>query len=229
MKHRTIWSGFSFLFFLIYLKKKKKEVFWDTGNKWIFLQTELGCGGGFWEEFTASAALSSMKGRTGIHFTFFFSSGRQQPAGLVVAATSNLAISQGSATLQVGWASRHTRGRRAHALATGADKKRVAATSHRSSSTQKKKKKEFNSVNTCTHNFSTWQYLSTNAEFIKSPKRADRAARLRECVRIDSPLSSHFRCLSILSVDLLPLSEDPWVSLPELRYILSICLSASFR
>lgn len=51
-----------------------KKVFWDTGNKWIFLQTEHGVGvvGGFWEEFTASAALSSMKERTSIHFISFF-------------------------------------------------------------------------------------------------------------------------------------------------------------
>lgn len=80
----------------IFFKKNKKKVFWDTGNKWIFLQTEHGVGvaGGFWEEFTASAALSSMKERTSIYF-FYFSSGHQQPAGLVVVATGNLAILRG--------------------------------------------------------------------------------------------------------------------------------------
>lgn len=85
-------SSFSYIF----LKKTKKKVFWDTGNKWIFLQTEHGVGvaGGFWEEFTASAALSSMKERTSIYF-FYFSSGHQQPAGLVVVAAGNLAILQG--------------------------------------------------------------------------------------------------------------------------------------
>lgn len=64
-------SSFSYFYFFFFVKK----VSWDTGNKWIFLQTERGGGGvvvGFWEEFTASAARSSMKGRTSIHFIFFF-------------------------------------------------------------------------------------------------------------------------------------------------------------
>lgn len=39
---------------------------------------------------------------------------------------------------------------------------------------------------------------------------------------------THFRCFSILSEALLP-SEGPWASVPELRYILSTCFSASFR
>lgn len=108
----------------------KKKVFWDTGNNWIFFQTEQGCGGwgGHWEEFTASAALSSIEARTSIHLI-------PPPLRLSTACRS--------------CGCRHRRFWQFHraaqrfqwderALVTGADK-RGAATSQRSSSTQKQK------------------------------------------------------------------------------------------
>lgn len=71
-------------------------------------------------------------------------------------------------------------------------------------------------MNTCTrtHTFLKGQYLSINAKiilffFFFFLKRSRKGKRGSEVEGILFVKGSHFRCLSILSVDLLPLSEDP--------------------
>lgn len=132
------------------------------------------------------------------------------------------------------WAPIKTSPRHPPLVPTLTDSRRYV-TSCQKSSTSQKIEIYIASTRIHSHTNSALKMTILNIDFfLKSPKKgADRAARFRDSggseVHSDSPLSSHFLCLSILSVDLLPLSEEPWVSLPELRYILSTCLSASFR
>lgn len=83
----------------------KKKVFWDTGNNWIFLQTEQGVGVGAMGGIHSLSGSLLYWGKNQHSFYFiFFPSGCQQRAGLVVAATGNLAISRGRAAFLVWWA-----------------------------------------------------------------------------------------------------------------------------
>lgn len=143
MKHR---KNLKWIFFclLSHIFKKKKKVYWDTGNKWIFLQTEQAGGGGRGGILGRIHSLGSSflyEGKNPHSLNFFFSSSHQQPAGLVVAATGNLAILQGLRdTFRGTSVASHPRTPCTRARHRCLSRKRLAAISHRSSSTQNPQK-----------------------------------------------------------------------------------------